>query len=89
MACSGLNDLPVDYYLLLGNVADTKKLYKEASRAYENCIALGRETGEIYLRYGWCLFKSGDTRRAKTAFQKAMTYPETKEKAERDFKNIF
>lgn len=80
-ACRDISGLPGDYYLLYGKVCDEVGKFADAAYAYERCIALGMDNGDLAYRLGWSYLNAGDQRNAEIAFKRAARYPETREKA--------
>ncbi len=81
MKCKDLPNLSSDYFLLFGKVCDEIGQFKNAAYAYERCLALGLETGDICYRLGWSYLNSGQPEKAKISFRRALQYDKTKKKA--------
>ncbi|NOY22122.1 MAG: tetratricopeptide repeat protein [Acidobacteria bacterium] len=81
--CKTLPNLSGDYFLLFGKVCDEVGKFKDAAFAYERCIALGLESGDICYRLGWSYLNSGQSEQARIAFQRAQQFTDTKEKAKK------
>ncbi len=80
--CRDISDLPGDYFLLYGKVCDEVGKFSDAAYAYERCIALGMDNGDLAYRLGWSYLNAGNKRNAEIAFKRAANYPETREKAQ-------
>ncbi|NOZ12560.1 MAG: tetratricopeptide repeat protein [Acidobacteria bacterium] len=81
--CKDLPNLSGNYFLLFGKVCDEVGKFKDAAFAYERCLALGMEEGEICYRLGWSYLNSGQPEQARIAFQQALQFPDTKGKAQK------
>ncbi|RLE19244.1 MAG: hypothetical protein DRJ14_01300 [Acidobacteria bacterium] len=81
--CKGLPNLSGDYFLLFGKVCDEVGKFKNAAFAYERCLALGLENGDICYRLGWSYLNSNQPEKARIAFQRAQQFDDTKGKAQK------
>lgn len=81
--CKDLPNLSGDYFLLFGKICDEVGRFRDAAFAYERCIALGLESGDICYRLGWSYLNSEQPEQARIAFQRAQEFGNTKEKAKK------
>ncbi|MCK5878680.1 MAG: tetratricopeptide repeat protein [Holophagae bacterium] len=81
--CKDLPNLSGEYFLLFGKVCDEVGKFKDAAFAYERCVALGLESGDICYRLGWSYLNSEQPEQARIAFQRAQEFGDTKEKAQK------
>ncbi len=81
--CKDLPNLSGEYFLLFGKVCDEVGKFKDAAFAYERCLALGLESGDICYRLGWSYLNFNQPKQARIAFQRAKQFADTKEKAEK------
>jgi len=86
--CRDLSGLPGDYFLLFGKVCDEVGKFKDAVFAYERCLALGMENGDICYRLGWSYLNSGDRKNAEIAFKRSAGFEETRVKAQKMLEQI-
>ncbi len=81
--CKELPNLSGDYFLLFGKVCDEVGKFKNAAFAYERCLALGMNTGDICYRLGWSYLNSGQPEQARIAFRRALQFTDTRAKAQK------
>ena len=86
--CKDLPNLSGNYFLLFGKVCDEVGKFKDAAFAYERCLALGLESGDICYRLGWSYLNSNQPEQARIAFQRAKQFGETREKAVKMLKKL-
>jgi len=86
--CKDNPDLPGEYFLLMGKVCDEIGKFRDAAFAYERCVALGLENGDLCYRLGESYLKAGDRQRAVVAFKRALQYPDVRAKAQKMLEEI-
>ena len=86
--CRTLTGLSSDYFLLFGKVCDEVGKFNDAAYAYERCLALGMESGDVCYRLGWSYLNSGNRESAEIAFKRAAGFDDTRLKAQKMLEQI-
>ncbi len=79
--CEELDNAGTDFFKFFAEVSFKTENYRKAVELYKKCLALGEESGEIYLKLAECYLKIGDKKLAKANLKLAANFPEVKEKA--------
>ena len=79
--CEDLENIDKEYLLLFADVSKKLGRWSKAIDLYKKCLALGFESGQIYLELGKCYLKIGKKGLAKANFKLALRFKETKEEA--------
>ncbi len=79
--CENLQNIDKDYLLLFANVCKKLNKWNKAVELYKKCLALGFESGAIYLELGKCYLKIGKIGLAKANLKLALKYDNVRDEA--------
>lgn len=79
--CENLENVDKDYLLFFATVCKKLNKWNKAVELYKKCLALGFESGEIYLELGKCYLKTGNKGLAKANLKLALRYNSVKKEA--------
>ncbi len=79
--CEDLENIDEEYLLLFADVCKKLERWNKAVELYKKCLALGFESGLVYLELGKCYLKVGDIELAKANLKLALKYDEVKKEA--------
>ena len=79
--CENLENIDKEYLLFFANICKKLSKWNKAVELYKKCLALGFESGEIYLELGRCYLKAGNKGLAKANLKLALKYDNVKDEA--------
>lgn len=79
--CENLENIDKEYLLFFANICKKLGRWNKAVELYKKCLALGFESGEIYLELGKCYLKIGEKGLARANLKLALKYGNVKNEA--------